>query len=225
MLQVPVAHGKADLTIYRDAGAAVINVLSKSAVCERASIDEAYLDVTAAAQQLLADAKKRGSRDKHKRHVDGTPAANHNTTADGTPEAAAAATGEACGGVAEADSESNPEDGAECGGAGDAELVLQLPAPESFEGWHVAGVVSCTLSRITVCTRCSVLDSVHRVVLWATLPSQLVCVQPGDSHAEKFILQVHVEQVRLCCLLLGCACMLVVACALWRHGRSPKAPK
>ena len=39
--QVPVAHGKADLTIYRDAGAAVLAVLSAAAVTERASIDEA----------------------------------------------------------------------------------------------------------------------------------------------------------------------------------------
>ncbi|KAI8465336.1 MAG: hypothetical protein J3K34DRAFT_525446 [Monoraphidium minutum] len=52
-VQVPVAHGKADLTIYRDAGAQVLDVLASQSIAERASIDECYLDVTAAATALL----------------------------------------------------------------------------------------------------------------------------------------------------------------------------
>ncbi|CAN0127813.1 unnamed protein product, partial [Heterosigma akashiwo] len=41
LLQVPVKHGKADLTPYRNAGAAVAAILDKRASrCEKASIDE-----------------------------------------------------------------------------------------------------------------------------------------------------------------------------------------
>lgn len=43
---MPTAHGKADLTLYREAGAQVIGILSTLSICERASIDEAYIDVT-----------------------------------------------------------------------------------------------------------------------------------------------------------------------------------
>ncbi|XP_023243364.1 DNA polymerase eta-like [Centruroides sculpturatus] len=47
LFQVPELRGKADLTRYRDAGAEVIDVLSTFSDCvERASIDEAYLDMT-----------------------------------------------------------------------------------------------------------------------------------------------------------------------------------
>lgn len=47
LFQVPEVRGKADLTRYRDAGAEVIEVLSSFCDCvERASIDEAYLDIT-----------------------------------------------------------------------------------------------------------------------------------------------------------------------------------
>lgn len=45
VVQVPVRHGKADLTIYRDAGAAVLEVLASQSVAERASIDEASVRV------------------------------------------------------------------------------------------------------------------------------------------------------------------------------------
>ncbi len=42
IVQVPTSHGKADLSIYREAGAAVLAILSRIAdVAERASIDEA----------------------------------------------------------------------------------------------------------------------------------------------------------------------------------------
>ena len=42
LVTVPTAHGKADLTIYRDAGARVVELLSKRVKCtlEKASIDE-----------------------------------------------------------------------------------------------------------------------------------------------------------------------------------------
>ncbi|XP_031567727.1 DNA polymerase eta-like [Actinia tenebrosa] len=47
LVQVPVARGKANLTPYREAGAEVIEVLSRFCEsCERASVDEAYLDLT-----------------------------------------------------------------------------------------------------------------------------------------------------------------------------------
>jgi hypothetical protein len=136
-LQVPVAHGKADLTIYRDAGAAVINVLSKFAVCERASIDEAYLDVTAAAQQLLADVK-RGAV------TTGSHVSNSSNSGAATAAAAAAAAGESAdaGVVQQQDGHTEQLDGPQ---------DLAVPLPDSFEGWHVAGVVSaslCTCSRV-----------------------------------------------------------------------------
>lgn len=47
LVKVPSVRGKADLTKYRDAGKRVANVLQKySSLLERASIDEAYLDIT-----------------------------------------------------------------------------------------------------------------------------------------------------------------------------------
>ena len=47
LVQVPVLRGKANLTHYRRAGAEVMEVLSKfSDCCERASVDEAYIDLT-----------------------------------------------------------------------------------------------------------------------------------------------------------------------------------
>ncbi|XP_051125403.1 DNA polymerase eta isoform X2 [Andrographis paniculata] len=55
LVQVPVARGKADLTVYRNAGSEVVSVLSKKGRCERASIDEVYLDLTEAAETMLAD--------------------------------------------------------------------------------------------------------------------------------------------------------------------------
>ncbi|KAL9958717.1 hypothetical protein ACROYT_G035767 [Oculina patagonica] len=47
LVRVPEARGKANLTLYREAGAEVIAVLSRFCdSCERASVDEAYLDLT-----------------------------------------------------------------------------------------------------------------------------------------------------------------------------------
>ncbi|KAL2633745.1 hypothetical protein R1flu_005224 [Riccia fluitans] len=53
LVQVPVAHGKADLSIYRDAGTEVVEIFSRMGICERASIDEVYLDITEAASKRL----------------------------------------------------------------------------------------------------------------------------------------------------------------------------
>ena len=49
MVTVPTAHGKADLTIYRDAGNRVVEAIKRKVpqcLIEKASIDEVYLDVT-----------------------------------------------------------------------------------------------------------------------------------------------------------------------------------
>ncbi|CAH2046439.1 unnamed protein product [Thlaspi arvense] len=56
LVQVPVARGKADLNTYRSAGSEVVSILAQSGRCERASIDEVYLDLTDAAESMLADA-------------------------------------------------------------------------------------------------------------------------------------------------------------------------
>ncbi|XP_037128395.1 DNA polymerase eta [Syngnathus acus] len=53
--RVRESHGKADLSPYREASVEVIEVMSRFAVVERASIDEAYMDLTAAVQQRLKD--------------------------------------------------------------------------------------------------------------------------------------------------------------------------
>jgi len=50
-VQVPVRHQKADLSPYREASAKIMEIFARNAVCERASIDEAYLDVTEAAYE------------------------------------------------------------------------------------------------------------------------------------------------------------------------------
>ncbi|KAH0767903.1 hypothetical protein KY285_003774 [Solanum tuberosum] len=55
LVQVPVARGKADLNTYRNAGSEVVSILSRRGRCERASIDEVYLDLTIAAEAMLAD--------------------------------------------------------------------------------------------------------------------------------------------------------------------------
>ena len=56
MVTVPTAHGKADLTIYRDAGNKVVEAIKnkvKGCVIEKASIDEVYLDITEEAHHRL----------------------------------------------------------------------------------------------------------------------------------------------------------------------------
>uniref|UniRef100_A0A8D0L8E5 DNA polymerase eta n=1 Tax=Sphenodon punctatus TaxID=8508 RepID=A0A8D0L8E5_SPHPU len=53
LARVPEAHGKADLTKYREASVEVMEVMSRFAVIERASIDEAYMDLTSAVQERI----------------------------------------------------------------------------------------------------------------------------------------------------------------------------
>ncbi|CAL8297540.1 unnamed protein product [Merluccius merluccius] len=60
--RVRESHGKADLTHYREASVEVIEVMSRFAVVERASIDEAYVDLTAAVQLRLRDMAAAGER-------------------------------------------------------------------------------------------------------------------------------------------------------------------
>ncbi|XWS67377.1 hypothetical protein CRYUN_Cryun04dG0002100 [Craigia yunnanensis] len=55
LVQVPVARGKADLNGYRNAGSEVVSILARRGRCERASIDEVYLDLTDAAETMLAE--------------------------------------------------------------------------------------------------------------------------------------------------------------------------
>ncbi len=69
MVQVPVSHGKADYSIYREEGNAVLRVLSQTeygkVVVQRASVDEAYLDLTRpATAMLLLMGKKEGLPDR-----------------------------------------------------------------------------------------------------------------------------------------------------------------
>ncbi|XP_015713149.1 DNA polymerase eta [Coturnix japonica] len=59
LARVPEARGKADLTRYRDASAEVMEVLSRFAAIERASIDEAYLDLTDSARERLRELRGR----------------------------------------------------------------------------------------------------------------------------------------------------------------------
>ncbi|XP_032717974.1 DNA polymerase eta isoform X3 [Lontra canadensis] len=53
LAQVRESRGKADLTKYREASVEVMGVMSRFAVIERASIDEAYIDLTNAVQERL----------------------------------------------------------------------------------------------------------------------------------------------------------------------------
>ncbi|XP_077341564.1 DNA polymerase eta [Lithobates pipiens] len=55
LARVSEAHGKADLTKYREASVEVMEIMSRFAVVERASIDEAYIDLTEAVQKRLKD--------------------------------------------------------------------------------------------------------------------------------------------------------------------------
>uniref|UniRef100_A0A8C9URN2 UmuC domain-containing protein n=1 Tax=Spermophilus dauricus TaxID=99837 RepID=A0A8C9URN2_SPEDA len=53
LAQVRESRGKANLTKYREASVEVMEVMSRFAVIERASIDEAYVDLTSAVQEKL----------------------------------------------------------------------------------------------------------------------------------------------------------------------------
>lgn len=55
LVRVPLVRGKADLTKYREAGAEVIKVLSRFSNCvERASVDEAYIDLTEEVEKRMS---------------------------------------------------------------------------------------------------------------------------------------------------------------------------
>ncbi|XP_039546355.1 DNA polymerase eta isoform X3 [Pimephales promelas] len=74
--RVRESHGKADLTHYREASVEVIEVMSRFAVIERASIDEAYMDLTASVEERL----------KHTSARDVTPQLLRNTHVQGFPQ-------------------------------------------------------------------------------------------------------------------------------------------
>ncbi|XP_054801326.1 DNA polymerase eta isoform X2 [Prosopis cineraria] len=65
LVQVPVARGKADLNTYRNAGSEVVSVLARKGRCERASIDEVYIDLTEAAETMLKEASLENLDDIH----------------------------------------------------------------------------------------------------------------------------------------------------------------
>ena len=60
LVQVPTAHGKSDMGIYRSFGARVLKIISETcgagSLTEKASVDEVYVDVTAPARRALAAA-------------------------------------------------------------------------------------------------------------------------------------------------------------------------
>ncbi|XP_077138036.1 DNA polymerase eta isoform X1 [Ranitomeya variabilis] len=53
--RVSEAHGKADLSKYREASVEVMDIMARFAVVERASIDEAYIDLTDTVQRRLQE--------------------------------------------------------------------------------------------------------------------------------------------------------------------------
>uniref|UniRef100_A0A1B6CUZ6 DNA polymerase eta n=3 Tax=Clastoptera arizonana TaxID=38151 RepID=A0A1B6CUZ6_9HEMI len=56
LVSVPSVRGKADLTKYREAGREVVSVLCKFSKCvERASVDEAYIDLTEVVKEKLVN--------------------------------------------------------------------------------------------------------------------------------------------------------------------------
>lgn len=56
MIQVPTANKKSNMSVYKDAGQKIINILLRyTKACERKSCDEAVLDLTVASQKLLQD--------------------------------------------------------------------------------------------------------------------------------------------------------------------------
>ena len=64
LVRVPEVRGKADLTKYRDAGKEVIQVfLQFGAIVERASIDEAYIDLTELVNARMTEMKRIESKD------------------------------------------------------------------------------------------------------------------------------------------------------------------
>ena len=60
LVQVPTAHGKSDMGIYRQYGAKVLKIISETCgdgvITEKASVDEVYIDITIPARRTLASA-------------------------------------------------------------------------------------------------------------------------------------------------------------------------
>ena len=82
LVQVPTAHGKSDMGIYREYGARVLKIVASvcggcggRAVLEKASVDEMYVDVTEPARAVLAGAPvgllAREAAEEHGTHVAG----------------------------------------------------------------------------------------------------------------------------------------------------------
>ncbi|KAA0717598.1 DNA polymerase eta [Triplophysa tibetana] len=82
--RVRESHGKADLTHYREASVEVIEVMSRFAVIERASIDEAYMDLTANVQQRLKDMTAQDIKPDHLKstYIQGFPQNSENAVLD-----------------------------------------------------------------------------------------------------------------------------------------------
>lgn len=64
IVQVPTAHGKSDMGIYRDFGARTLKLIGETcgegAVLEKASVDEMYVDLTVPARALLSNTTSYG---------------------------------------------------------------------------------------------------------------------------------------------------------------------
>ena len=60
LIQVPTAHGKSDMSVYRNYGARALKLIAKTCgpgtLVEKASVDEMYLDVSAPARAMLQNA-------------------------------------------------------------------------------------------------------------------------------------------------------------------------
>lgn len=68
LVRVPVVRGKADLSKYRNAGKDVAAVLQTfTPLMTRASVDEAYLDLTESVNNRLADMNK--VKQRHFHHI------------------------------------------------------------------------------------------------------------------------------------------------------------
>lgn len=62
LVTVPTYENKANLTIYRDAGALVVKLIQKTvSIVEKASIDEVYLDITELSKNRLSTIEKETS--------------------------------------------------------------------------------------------------------------------------------------------------------------------
>lgn len=55
LIRVPTKYGKADLSLYKKAGNAVVDILKQRAsACEKRSVDEVAIDITQEADRILA---------------------------------------------------------------------------------------------------------------------------------------------------------------------------